>query len=488
MNNTVHIAYNILTDNAAIAARDLERCTRQRLAGLCINLFNEQTGFLLIFEGKRISFALLQRYRVRGLVDDVAAGGRYLRYDIICGIQSLDEGSTVLAGTNIFLDYIAIGACQLKDCTGQRLLGFSVNLGDRQSRLLGVLNRNRSILIGRVFDLQRFVVEDIFFQRCNFLHLVSACRSLFDGDFTILIGGVVTEQSCITPNLKLYTRQRLLGLAVNLDYLELFLLCVVNDNVHIAVRRMLDGDRFLIQHIAGKSVILLKGISAAVSIRNGKLAVCAGRKVADALAVLEALENNTLQRFTGILVNLGDGNVLLHHIGNSEESRILAVVFDGEYLFIQHILRVGNDLLCLIGTRLCIRKPDTTICAGGVVAEQLAVLIDGKGYALDRLVSFTVDFQNTEMLLDGVGKGKGRDFSLILNQLDRLLTGIHVIVLGIAAGFLNAVSTRLEIFNHRFAVLVGRYGRKVSIVVIHIKLPAGQRNLGFLVDFHNTDG
>ena len=102
-------------------------------------------------------------------------------------------------------------------------------------------------------------------------------------------------------------------------------------------------------------------------------------------------------------------------------------------------------------------------------------------------MSFTVDFQNTEMLLNSVGKGKGRDFSLILYQLNRLLTGVHVVMLGIAAGFLNAVSTRLEIFNHRFAVLVGRYGRKVSIVVVNIKLPAGQRNLGFLVDFHNAN-
>ena len=488
MNNTVHIAYNILTDNAAIAARDLERCTRQRLAGLCINLFNEQTGFLLIFEGKRVGFALFQRYRMRSFVDDVAAGGRYLRYDIICGIQSLNEGSTVLAGTNIFLDYIAVCASQLKDCTGQRLLGFGVDLGDGQSRLLGVLNSERSVLICGMLDLVRLVVQNVLFQGRNFLHLVSACRGLFDGDFTILIGGVVTEQSCITPNLKLYTRQRLLGLAVNLDYLELFLLCVVNDNVHIAVRRMLDGDRFLIQHIPGESVILAESISAAVSIRNGKLAVRAGGKVANALTVLEALENNTLQRFTGILVNLGDGNVLLHHIGNSEESRVLGIVFDGEYLFIQHILRVGNDLLRLISARLCIREPDTAICAGGVIAEQLAVLVDGESDAFNRLVSFTVDFQNTEMLLNSVGKGKGRDFSLILYQLNRLLTGVHVVMLGIAAGFLNAVSTRLEIFNHRFAVLVGRYGRKVSIVVVHIKLPAGQRNLGFLVDFHNADG
>ena len=251
---------------------------------------------------------------------------------------------------------------------------------------------------------------------------------------------------------------------------------------------MLDGDRFLIQHIPGESVILAESISAAVSIRNGKLAVRAGGKVANALTVLEALENNTLQRFTGILVNLGDGNVLLHHIGNSEESRVLGIVFDGEYLFIQHILRVGDDLLRLISARLCIRKPDTTICAGGVVAEQLAVLVDGKGYALNRLVGFTVDFQNTEMLLDGIGKGQGRNFSLILNQLDRLLTGIHVIVLSIAAGFFDAISAGLQVLDHRFAVLVGRYRSQMRIIVINIKLPAGQRNLGFLVDFHNADG
>ena len=70
------------------------------------------------------------------------------------------------------------------------------------------------------------------------------------------------------------------------------------------------------------------------------------------------------------------------------------------------IFRVGNDLLCLISTRLGIRQPDTAIRAGGVVAEQLAVLVDGKGYAFNRLVGFTVDFQNTEMLLDGIGKGR----------------------------------------------------------------------------------
>ena len=339
-----------------------------------------------------------------------------------------------------------------------------------------------------MLDLVRLVVQNVLFQGRNFLHLVSACRSLFDGDFTILIGSIVTEQHTVAPDFELYARQRLLGLAVHLNDLELLLYGVVHYEINISVRRMLDGDRFLIQHIAGKSVILLKGISAAVSIRNGKLAVRAGGKVADALAVLKALENNALQRLAGILVDLGDGNVLLHHIGNSEESRVLAVVFDSEHLFIEDIFRIGNDLLCLIGTRLCIRKPDTTVCAGGVVAEQLAVLVDGESNAFNRLVSFTVDFQNTEMLLDGISKGKGRDFSLILYQLNRLLTGVHVVMLGIAAGFLNAVSTRLEIFNHRFAVLVGRYRSQMRIIVINIKLPAGQRNLGFLVDFHNTDG
>ena len=488
MHNAVRIAYNIFTNNRTIAACYLKGCACQRFAGLCINLFDEQAGFLGVLDGKRVGFALFQRNCARILIQNVAARSSNLGHDVIRCVKALDEGCTVLAGCNVLADHITVRACQLKDCTGQRLLGFGVDLGDGQSWLLGVLNRNRSILIGRVFDLQRFVVEDIFFQRRNFLHLVSACRSLFDGDFTILIGGVVTEQSCIAPDFELYARQRLLGLAVHLNDLELLLYGVVHYEINISVRRMLDGDRFLIQHIAGKSVILLKGISAAVSIRNGKLAVCAGRKVADALAVLEALENNTLQRFTGILVDLGDGNVLLHHIGNSEESRVLGIVFDGEYLFVQYILRVGDNLLRLISTRLGIRQPDTAISAGGVIAEQLAVLVDGESDAFNRLVSFTVDFQNTEMLLDGIGKGKGRDFSLILYQLNRLLTGVHVIVLSIAAGFFDAISAGLQVLDHRFAVLVGRYRSQMRIIVINIKLPAGQRNLGFLVDFHNTDG
>ena len=118
---------------------------------------------------------------------------------------------------------------------------------------------------------------------------------------------------------------------------------------------MLDGDRFLIQHVAGKSVILLEGVSAAVCVGNRKLAVRAGRKVADALAVLKALENNALQRFTSILVNFSDRNVLFHDVGDHEKCGIFAVVFDGEYLFIQYILRVGDNLLRLISTRLGIQ-------------------------------------------------------------------------------------------------------------------------------------
>ena len=488
MDNTVTIGNCCFTDNRAIAASDLKGRTRQRLVCLRIYLFNEQTRLFAVFDCKRVSFTLFQRYCMRGLVDDISAGSSYLGHDIIRSIKPLYKCRTVLAGRDVLTNNIAVCASQLKDCTGQRLLGFGVDLGDGQSRLLGVLNSERSVLIGGMLDLVRLVVQNVLFQGRNFLHLVSACRGLFDGDFTVFIGGVVTEQSCIAPDFELYARQRLLGLAVHLNDLELLLYGVVHYEINISVRRMLDGDRFLIQHIPGESMIFAESISAAVCVGNREFTVCTGGKVADALAVLKALKNNALQRFTSILVNLGDGNVLLHHIGNSEESRILAVVFDGEYLFIQHILRVGNDLLCLISTRLCIREPDTTVCAGGVIAEQLAVLVDGKGDAFNRLVSFTVDFQNTEMLLDGVGKGKGRDFGLILYQLNRLLTGVHVVMLGIAAGFLNAVSTRLEIFNHRFAVLVGSYGREVSIVVVNIKLPAGQRNLGFLVDFHNTDG
>ena len=103
-------------------------------------------------------------------------------------------------------------------------------------------------------------------------------------------------------------------------------------------------------------------------------------------------------------------------------------------------------------------------------------------------MGFGINLIDAEMLLDGISKGKGRDFGLILYQFDRLIRCIHVVMFGIAAGFLNTVSTRLEIFNHRFAVLVGRYRSQMRIIVINIKLPAGQRNLGFLVDFHNTDG
>ncbi len=78
-----------------------------------------------------------------------------------------------------------------------------------------------------------------------------------------------------------------------------------------------------------------KRICAAVCIVDDERTVRSGREHADAPAILEALEYNALHGFTRILVDLGDGNVLLHHIGNSEESRILAVVFDGEYRFIQ---------------------------------------------------------------------------------------------------------------------------------------------------------
>ena len=103
-------------------------------------------------------------------------------------------------------------------------------------------------------------------------------------------------------------------------------------------------------------------------------------------------------------------------------------------------------------------------------------------------MGFAVDFQNTKVFLDGVLESKRGDFGLILYQLDRLLTSVHIVMLGIAAGFLNAVSTRLEIFNHRFAVLVGGYGGEVCVIVVNIKLPARERNLGFLVDLDDANG
>ena len=193
MNNTVHIAYNILTDNAAIAARYLKGRACQRLAGLCINLFDEQAGFLGVLDGKRVGFALFQRNCARILIQNIAARSGNLGYDVIRRVKALNECGTVLAGCNVLADHITVRACQLKDCTGQRLLGFGVDLGDGQSWLLGVLNSERSVLVGGMLDLVRLVVQNVLFQGRNFLHLVSACRSLFDGDFTILIGGIVTE-------------------------------------------------------------------------------------------------------------------------------------------------------------------------------------------------------------------------------------------------------------------------------------------------------
>ena len=162
MNNTVHIAYNILTDNAAIAARDLERCTRQRLAGLCIYLFNEQTRLFAVFDCKRVSFTLFQRYCMRGLVDDISAGSSYLGHDIIRSIKPLYKCRTVLAGRDVLTNNIAVGTGQLEHSTRQRLLRFCIDLGDRQTRLLSILDGDRSCLVGGVLDFVRLIVQDIF--------------------------------------------------------------------------------------------------------------------------------------------------------------------------------------------------------------------------------------------------------------------------------------------------------------------------------------
>ena len=162
MNNTVHIAYNILTDNAAIAARDLERCTRQRLAGLCINLFDEQAGFLGVFDGKRVGFALFQRNCARILIQNIAARSGNLGYDVIRRVKALNECGTVLAGRDVLTNNIAVGTGQLEHSTRQRLLRFCIDLGDRQTRLLSILDGDRSCLVGGVLDFVRLIVQDIF--------------------------------------------------------------------------------------------------------------------------------------------------------------------------------------------------------------------------------------------------------------------------------------------------------------------------------------
>ena len=139
MHNTVRIAYSILTDNAAIAARYLKGRACQRLAGLRIYLFNEQTRLFAVFDCKRVSFTLFQRYCMRGLVDDVTAGCGNLGYDVIRRVKALNECRTVLAGCDVLADNIAVGTGQLEHSTRQRLLRFGVDLGDRQTWLLGVL-------------------------------------------------------------------------------------------------------------------------------------------------------------------------------------------------------------------------------------------------------------------------------------------------------------------------------------------------------------
>ena len=141
MHNTVNVGSNAFPDNRAIAARDFESRAWQCLVVCASTFFDEQAGFLGVLDGKRVGFALFQRNCARILIQNIAARSGNLGHDIICGIQSLDEGSTVLAGCNVLADHITVRACQLKDCTGQRLLGFGVDLGDGQSWLLSVLNR-----------------------------------------------------------------------------------------------------------------------------------------------------------------------------------------------------------------------------------------------------------------------------------------------------------------------------------------------------------
>ena len=162
MDNTVTIGNCCFTDNRAIAASDLKGRTRQRLVCLRIYLFNEQTRLFAVFDCKRVSFTLFQRYCMRGLVDDISAGSSYLGHDIIRSIKPLYKCRTVLAGRDVLTNNIAVGTGQLEHSTRQRLLRFCIDLGDRQTRLLSILNGDRSCLVGGVLDFVRLIVQDIF--------------------------------------------------------------------------------------------------------------------------------------------------------------------------------------------------------------------------------------------------------------------------------------------------------------------------------------
>ena len=99
---------------------------------------------------------------MRGLVDDISAGSSYLGHDIIRSIKPLYKCRTVLAGRDVLTNNIAVGTGQLEHSTRQRLLRFCIDLGDRQTRLLSILDGDRSCLVGGVLDFVRLIVQDIF--------------------------------------------------------------------------------------------------------------------------------------------------------------------------------------------------------------------------------------------------------------------------------------------------------------------------------------
>ena len=128
-------------------------------------------------------------------------------------------------------------------------------------------------------------------------------------------------------------------------------------------------------------------------------------------------------------------------VGNGEESGVFTVVLDGKRLFVNNILGIGYDLLCLISTRLCIREPDAAMLVRGVVAQQPAVLPDLKGNALDRLPCFLVDLVDTEVLLDGILENQRGDLGLISGKFDGLLRRVQVVMLLIACLLYTSILT-----------------------------------------------
>ena len=174
-----------------------------------------------------------------------------------------------------------------------------------------------------MLNLKRLIIEDVLLQSEFFLDSVSAGRCLADSDFAVTAGLIVAQQDIISPNREGYTCNRFLALAVYLDYGKIFLDRVINDDISIAVCRMLYDNRFLAQRVSCQRVALVKYISTIVCIRKREFAIRSGRIESNRFAVTKSLKYDALHRFTSIFVDFGYRHIFFHRVGNCEEGRLL---------------------------------------------------------------------------------------------------------------------------------------------------------------------